>query len=119
MENEELKKQAQKKLSEARRLIKEAGDLAEQGCFTLHFGEIGDYVPRVMLNREHYRTAALERARRDYPTMDEMSEEERNGIVDDYISDWMADDVGYQRMESIRYGESPDDVAGWWHPSRC
>lgn len=62
-EREELEKQAQQKLADARKLINEAGDLAKKGQFFLHFGEIGDFIPKSLLNRESYREIATEEAK--------------------------------------------------------
>ncbi len=121
MENkEELQRQAQEKLSEARRLIDEAGRLAKRGQFYLHFGEIGEFVPSSIDDRSQYREEALRRMKQygvyrgqksiplDQLTPDEFESEIKKGIErvrrdQDVTSD------------ALEYGTRD----AWWCPSRC
>ena len=139
--SEELEKQAHEKLAEAWKLIREAGELAKEGQFVLHFGEVGDFIPSKALDRETYTDRALaeliqngryngedrvDNGRRysdgsvqwDYvekPTTphSELSEDEIEAAVEAII-DGIIDnlDIPY---ESREYGARDR----WWHPSRC
>lgn len=124
-EKDELKRQAQQKLADAWKLIREAGQLAEQGNFTLHFGEVGSYVPKSLLDKGVWREKArkeLEKTGReqynhsthtyDVTPWDELSVDEQEALIDDYANDFMYDEIGYDR---VNYDVGP----GWWHPSRC
>lgn len=137
MNKEELKKCAQEKLAAARAMIREAGALAKEGQFVLHFGEIGTFIPSSIDDREALRAQALEILKRDgmnngydvimgdpeFPhgkyvdkpptpfeslTKDEV-ENEVEKIADDLI-----DETGIDR-EDLEYS----DRDTWWHPSRC
>lgn len=139
--SEELKKQAQEKLVEARRLISEAGELAKQGQFALHFGEIGDFIPRSFVDPDLLRERAIETIKRDGryngqhrvvddPSVaygyhyeddprtpwDELSEDEREDAIDaeiESIRDEM--DVPSEFREYC----GVEDADQWWAPSRC
>jgi len=138
--SEELQKQAQAKLSEARRLINEAGELAKEGQFALHFGETGDFVPRAYFDRELLRpraTALLEsRGRQNHalriedPTIEwgyryeevpntpwaELDESERASAIEEEIDGLREEmNVPYEFQE---YG-SAKQADRWWAPSRC
>jgi len=121
---EELKKQAQGKLAEARKLIAEAGELAKEGAFTLYFGEIGTYIPKAMFDREMYRKKALEWAQKNGKfdwnvkaniPWDDLDENERENLVERVIDDLMGEEIPYEFQEY--YG--PENADRWWHPSRC
>jgi hypothetical protein len=143
--SEELQKQAQEKLSEARRLIREAGELAKQGQFALHFGEIGDFIPRSAVDRGLLREKALgilkaegkenggsyvrsETEKWDDgsvksvfvanpPTpFDQLSEDEIECGIE-HIVDGLIDEMNVP-WEFREYGTA-DEADQWWHPSRC
>jgi hypothetical protein len=136
MSTEELQKEAQAKLAEARKLIKEAGQLAEKGSFTLHFGEIGSYYPKAMFDSSFFEAEATKIAQEEGLTIygrseydynarqyrkvtadvhkkwDELTEPERIKLVDQIARELRSEAFG--GSEAAEYG-SP----GWWHPSRC
>lgn len=141
-EREELEKKAQEKLSEAWRLIREAGDLAKQGQFYLNFGEVGEFIPSSFDNRENLREQALAELKRDgrnndgkwvksltekYPDgspksdwipnpttpFDELTEEEVEEELEAII-DGIIDASGAS-SEGREYGARDT----WWAPSRC
>lgn len=139
--SDELQKQAQEKLSEARRLIREAGELAKQGQFALHFGEIGDFVPRGFVDPDLLRDRAIENLKRDgrgngsrlvkddssdpyghyednpRTPWDEIPEDDREDAIDAEIEAIREEmDVPYEFRE---YGGDVGDTDRWWHPSRC
>jgi hypothetical protein len=138
--SEELEKQAQEKLAEARRLIREAGELAKQGQFALHFGAIGDFIPRSFVDRDLLRERAIETIKRegryngweyandpgqpdgrvpaDLPRTpwDELSEDERESAIDDEIE---ALRDGMEVPYEFREYYDVSDTDRWWHPSRC
>jgi hypothetical protein len=138
--SEDLEKQAQAKLAEAMRLIDEAGELAKQGQFSLHFGEIGDFIPRAAVDGSLLREKAIENLKRDgrpngsqrvedptvphgyryddLPTTpwDELDEDEQESAIESEIEalqDQM--DVPYEFREYCGVSEADQ----WWHPSRC
>lgn len=141
-EREELEKQAQEKLSQAWRLIGEAGELAKQGQFYLSFGEVGEFIPSSFGDREKLREQALEELKRDgrnnggkwvdsptekYPDgspqrdyvpnpttpFEELTEEEVEEEIEGLI-DSLIDGSGVS-YEGREYGGRDQ----WWHPSRC
>lgn len=139
---EELKRQAQGKLSEARRLIGDAGELAKEGQFALHFGEIGDFVPRSFVDGSLLRERALENLKRegryngsqrvvDDPTAvcgyhyedlprtpwDEVPEDEREDAIDAEV-EALRDEMEVP-SEFREYGGGVEDADRWWAPSRC
>lgn len=128
MENaEELKKQAQEKLAEARRLINEAGELAKQGQFHLHFGEIGDFYPKKLLDRESYREVAVKHAREnglerynrstgnyDTTPFDQLDSGQQHNLVYELMEEFMLDETGLG-VDDAEYIKGDR----WWHPSRC
>lgn len=141
---EELKKQAQTKLAEARSLIREAGELAKQGQFILHFGEIGTFIPRSALDRDLLKTEALEILQRDgryngydkiptgkktpwgsdvYDYKDrpstpytELSQDEIEVELEKLVDDLIGDS---EIPSEFREYHSAEDADKWWHPSRC
>jgi hypothetical protein len=139
-----LQKEAQAKLSEARKLIDEAGKLAEEGCFHLHFGEIGDYIPSGLMDDEKMRPLAIEEAKKEGKTTYGRQEYPKNelGFADyskppiqvtpDVVKTWdeMDEDEQEELVDSIlegmreevpwEYREYGDGTGGeWWAPSRC
>lgn len=138
--SEELKKQAQEKLAEARRLIREAGELAKQGQFALHFGEIGDFIPRSFVDTDLLRDKAIENIKREgryngyhrvvdpnNPTeyhyeddprtpWDEIPEDEREDAIDAEI-EALRDEM--EVPSEFRECCDVSDADRWWHPSRC
>lgn len=124
--SDELKRKAQEKLAQAQRLLDEAGELAEQGGFTLRFHHGGDYVPKSACDRETYRQAATEMAMKDgrydgysagqarYTPWDKLDEDERSCLVDDTISDMMSEELPYQFREA-----GYEEGGFWWQPSNC
>lgn len=132
--SDELQKQAQEKLSEARRLIRDAGELAKQGQFALHFGEIGDFIPRSFVDPEILRERAIENLKRegryngrhrvgyhyedDPRTMwDDIPEDEREDAIEAEI-DAIRDEMEVP-SEFREYGYDMSVTDRWWHPSRC
>jgi len=143
---EELEKLAHEKLAQANRLIDEAGELAKEGQFPLHFGEIGDFIPRAAVDRELLRERAIENLKRDgrsnghdkvlneekskgspWPVYDYVArpvtpwdeitdEDEREAAIDKEIEDIM-DNMDIP-YEFREYG-SVSEADAWWHPSRC
>lgn len=139
LNREELEKLAQGKLVEARRLIREAGDLAKEGQFYLSFGEIGEFIPKTIFDRTAYRVEAEAELKRDGrdnghdkvpPTTEkpygdwaerprtpyaELTEEERETAIDDIIEGILENlEVSWEFREY--HSEGTDK---WWHPSRC
>ncbi len=125
-DNEELQKQAQQKLADARTLIKEAGVLAEAGGFVLHFGEIGSFYPTAAFDPEKYRAEAERLAHEEGRSVynrstggynvtpfDELNEDEKDDLIDGLIRELKADEFG--GSEDAEYAEA----GRWWHPSRC
>lgn len=144
MSKEDLQKEAQGKLADARRLIREAGELAKEGQFFLNFGEIGCFIPSSMLDKSKVREEAKKLAMEEGLTIsyeeldwdspldadgnrlvikprvmkpwDELSEEEQEELVEQMFEDLWSD-------SPIPYGfrEYADESDGdrWWHPSRC
>lgn len=139
--SDELQKQAQEKLSEAHRLIREAGELAKQGQFALHFGEIGDFIPRSFVDTELLRERAIENLKRDgryngiHRVVDDPSEPFGYHYEDDPRTPWdeipedEREDAVEAEIDAIRDEmEVPsefreycgiEDTDRWWHPSRC
>ena len=142
--SEDLKKQAQEKLSQARALIHEAGELAKQGQFHLHFGEIGEFIPKSMMKKDGYRAEALKIAMkeglttkeacynwneydkekgeftlispREFLPWDQLEEDQREELVDDLTEQlWSDSPVPYEFREYC----DESDADRWWHPSRC
>lgn len=131
---EDLQKEAQGKLAEARRLIKEAGVLAEKGNFHLYFGEIGSYYPKSMFDDERWEAEALAIAkaegRTDYgeynyrtnsyefgpdgrkTAFDDLTTHEQDNLVHEIANELKSEAFG--DCDAAEYA-SP----GWWHPSRC
>jgi hypothetical protein len=113
-------------LAEARRLIKDAGVLAEQGGFMLHFGEIGDYIPkshadpgfwdkqaRAELEENGYRTWDAKTGEPiDTPWAD-VPEDVREDIIDEYARELKSEELPRE------YVEYDNESSGWWKPSRC
>lgn len=143
---EELEKLAHEKLAQANRLIDEAGELAKEGQFPLHFGEIGDFIPRSAVDRQMLRQQAIDNLERDgrpnghdkvlneektkgspWPVYDyvekpstpwaELDEDERETAIEHEI-DSIIDgwDIPWEFRE---YGGGADEADCWWHPSRC
>jgi hypothetical protein len=140
--SDELYKQAQEKLVEAHRLIREAGELAKQGQFSLHFGEIGDFIPRVLVDESLRREKAIENLKRDgrynghHKVVDDPSVAYAYHFEDNPRTPWdeipedEREDAIDAEMESIKeeadvpcefweYGGGSEDADQWWHPSRC
>jgi hypothetical protein len=119
---EELEKQAQEKLAQARQLIKEAGALAKEGQFVLHFGEIGTFIPRAAVDPSALREKAIEILKDEeesygYKPWDSMNDDEREDAIGEVTSELSSDlGVPYQFRE---YGYDSGDADRWWHPSRC
>lgn len=124
--SDDLEKQAQAKLSEARRLISEAGELAKQGQFSLHFGEIGDFIPRTAVDPDMLRERAI--AELQGETFEgltghlgtvgwvDLTEDEREEQIENKIEELQdAFDVPYEFREYYRVSDADD----WWAPSRC
>lgn len=143
MDREALEKEAQKKLSDARALIKEAGELAKKGQFFLHFGEIGSFIPKSAMSRSGLREQALKIAMeeglttkdatydwskrdsngnileltpREFMPWDDLDESQREQLVEE-ITDGLWDDSPVP-WEFRQYC-SESDADCWWHPSRC
>lgn len=140
---DELEKQAQAKLADAWRLIHEAGDLAKEGQFSLHFGEVGDFVPRSYTDPSLLRERAIEELRENGRPNDRIrvavpiSSESPHGYRYDEVPNTSWDEMDEceredaieAEIDSIRenmdipselrkYGA--DGVADeWWAPSRC
>lgn len=140
-DNDDLQRQAQEKLAQAHRLIEEAGDLARQGQFYLHFGEIGEFVPSIIDDTKALREKALqilEARGRDNGSklvrtgiiqsnglegqkwiknprtpISELSDDEVNDALDDIISK-LREDSGIS-SEALEYADRDQ----WWAPSRC
>lgn len=138
---EDLEKQAQEKLTQAWALIREAGALAKEGQFHLHFGEVGDFIPSLIDDRDKLRERALEILKKNgksegghwedfeekYPSglpksvwvpnpsipFDDLTPEQVEEEIEQVI-DEIIDDMGIP-YEAREYGERDT----WWAPSRC
>ena len=139
---EDLKKQAQEKLVQARTLIYEAGQLAKEGQFYLYFGEIGEFVPSSIDDREALRAEALELLKskgRDNGGRYVRSETEKYGDGSPAMewipnpptpySDLSEEEVEEQLEQLIEGLLDGNEVSydareyatrdTWWAPSRC
>ena len=101
---EDLKRQAQEKLGQARQLLDEAARLAEEGGFSISFSKGGTYVPSAAFDRERMRKEVIEQLATE---LEGLSDDDRNAMIEDYTTDWLA--------EERPYGA---DEPGWWKPSR-
>lgn len=138
--SEDLEKQAQEKLSQAWNLINEAGELAKQGQFSLHFGEVGDFIPRSAVDGTILREKAIENLKRDgrpngservadpenpgrfiyvdnpHTPWDELDEDEQEEAIEAEIEGLQDEmDVPYEFKEYC----GVEDADQWWYPSRC
>lgn len=144
MSKEDLQKEAQGKLADARRLIREAGELAKEGQFFLNFGEIGCFIPRSMLDKTKMREEARLEAMKEGKTLrreevdwnapldangerpilkprkflpwEDLNEEEQEELVEEIFDEmWSDSPIPYEFRE---YADESDGDR-WWHPSRC
>ncbi len=131
---EDLEKQAQAKLVEAARLVREAGDMAREGQFYIQFDEGGVFVPAIYDDEEAMRPLALEILKTEGKSnggnwrekdekrfgewvanpatpfselTEQQVEEEIEGIIEG-----LRDEIPYMAME---YGSRDR----WWQPSNC
>ena len=136
MDNEELQKQAQAKLVEARRLLDEAGELAKRGQFYLSF--MGShFIPSSLADEESLRQRALSELQaegryngceyvyddpefprgksieRDPTPFSELNEDEIEEEVDALVESYI-DNLGIP-YEAREYGARDR----WWKPSTC
>lgn len=106
-EKEDLEKQAQAYLVEAREALQKAADCAEKGGFNIRFSAGGTYVPSAAFETSpELRQEAIDELKDD-PGWAEKSEEEQNEEIEDLCNDW--------RCEMKPYSA---DEPGWWQPSR-
>lgn len=130
-ERAELEKQAQEKLAQAQRLIDEAGQLAKQGQFVLHFGEIGTFIPKKYNDPAIYRDEAIEllkeegwnqfdQSKGDYVKTTWAELENDPERMEEAISD-VSDSLITNSNVPWEYREydGGEGVDAWWHPSRC
>lgn len=135
MEIDKLKELAQQKLADARKLIDEAGELAKEGQFYLHFGEIGEFIPSSLDDDDKLREKALNILKEegmssggnwvrdlngtmqwvDNPPIpyEMLSDQEIEDEIDCLVAN-LRDELGVS-YEAQQYGERDQ----WWHPSRC
>ena len=139
-EHEELKKSAQAKLVEARRLIDEAGELAKEGQFALHFGEIGDFIPRSFVDKSLFRARAIESLKENGRENDSIRVHDPSafwGYRVEAVPNTPFKEIPEHEMEEAieetieRLQEQIDipsefreycgveEADQWWHPSRC
>lgn len=126
-ERMELQRQAQDKLSEASRLVREAGKLAKKGQFVLSFSDGGTFIPKRYKDPELYRDEALEElktegwmyydgSQRVTRQWDSLSDDEKERAIDDRIESIIDNlDVPWEYRD-YDDGEGHD---GWWTPSTC
>lgn len=127
----ELQKQAQEKLVEAERLIKEAGQLAKEGQFVLHVGEIGTFIPKRYKDPELYRDEAIEilklegweyydRTGRTTITRPWSELEADPELLEEAVGDTIETLIDQSDVPSEYREYGPDEGPDkWWHPSRC
>lgn len=129
-ERVELERQAQAKLAEARKLVKEAGALAKEGKFILEFNVGGTFIPKGYKDPALYREEAIEilktEGRNDgwdpaakctkYTPYDQIPADEMEGAIEDTIESIIENlEIPYEYRE---YGGG-DGTDSWWSPSTC
>lgn len=108
MDNAELKRLAQAKLSEARKCLDEAAAFAEQGGFNISFRVGGTYVPSAAFDRKALEAKALTECEERVEGWTEMSDDEKAGYIEDFANE--------MKWELCPHEYA--DEAGWWMPSR-
>lgn len=104
--SEDLQKQVQEKLAQARKLLEECEALAEQGGFEFSFDFPGTtYYPKNLFSKEE----VIEQIK------EEMSTEEFSALTPEEL-----DDLIESTREEMKYNTLPEyaELGSWWMPSR-